>query len=137
MHRQLHQNFKETSLCILIPKEIGIKGQQQRILVICSLVVAQIMIVYQFLHLRNLHIQRNHWKIALFHRSSNSTKSPFLVNLKQLIDEKRPDILVGDFNIDDLCNNSCTQLNEVLVDDNLVVSEPPHLDGALLAYIYV
>ena len=33
--------------------------------------------------------------------------------------------------------NSCTQLIEVLVDYNLMVSGATHLDGALLDHIYV
>ena len=71
-------------------------------------------------------------KIVPFYWSPNSPQSPFLLNFKFLIDEKRPNNLLEHFNINALCNSPCTRLNKVLVHYHLMVSEPTHLNGSLL-----
>ena len=71
-------------------------------------------------------------KIVPFYWSPNSPQSPFLLNFKFLIDEKRPNNLLEHFNINTLCNSPCTRLNKVLVHYHLMVSEPTHLNGSLL-----
>ena len=51
--------------------------------------------------------------------------------------KKNPDILLGDFNINALCTDSYSNLRHMLTNDKLFVSQPTHLDGALLDHVYI
>ena len=75
-------------------------------------------------------------KVALLYRPPNSS-SLFLRNMKSWIDEKKPDILFGDFNINALCTDSYSNLRHMLTNYKLLVSQPTHLDGALLDHVYI
>ena len=75
-------------------------------------------------------------KVALLYRPSNSP-SLFLQNMKSWIDEKNSDISLGDFNINALCTDSYSNLRHMLTNYKLLVSQPTHLDGALLDLAYI
>ena len=75
-------------------------------------------------------------KVALLYRPSNSP-SLFLRNMKSWIDEKNSDILFGDFNRNALCTDSYSNLWHMLTNYKLLVSQPTHLDGALLDHVYI
>ena len=75
-------------------------------------------------------------KVALLYRPPNSS-SLFLRNMKSWIDEKNPDILFGDFNVNALCTDSYSNLRHMLTNYKLLVSQPTHLDGALLDHVYI
>ena len=75
-------------------------------------------------------------KVALLYRPPNSP-SLFLQNMKSWIDKKTPDILLGDFNINALCTDSYSNLRHMLTNYKLLVSQPTHLDGALLDHVYI
>ena len=75
-------------------------------------------------------------KVALLYRPPNSS-SLFLRNMKSWIDEKNPDILFGDFNINALCTDSYSNLRHTLTNYKLLVSQPTHLDGVLLDHVYI
>ena len=49
-------------------------------------------------------------KIGLLYRSPNLLPNLFLENLTSWIDEEKPDILLGDFNLDTLCYDSYNPL---------------------------
>ena len=75
-------------------------------------------------------------KVALLYRPPNSP-SLFLQNMKSWIDEKDPDILLGNFIINVLCTDSYPNLRHMLTNYKMLVSPPTHLDGALLDHIYI
>ena len=76
-------------------------------------------------------------KVALLYRPPNSP-SLFLQNMKYWIDEKKTqDILLGYFNINALCTDSNSNLRHMLTNYKLLVSQPTHLDGALLDHVYI
>ena len=50
---------------------------------------------------------------------------------------KKTHTLVGDFNINALCTDSHSNLRHMLTNNKLLVSQPTHLDGALLDYVYI
>ena len=52
-------------------------------------------------------------KVALLYRPPNSP-SLFLQNMKSWIDDKNPNILLGDFNINALCTGSYSNLRHML-----------------------
>ena len=76
-------------------------------------------------------------KIGLLYCSPNLLPNLFLENLTSWIDEEKPDILLGDFNLDALCYNSYTRLQQRLENYKLLVSEPTHMDGGLLDHVYI
>ena len=53
-------------------------------------------------------------KIGLLYRSPNLLPNLFLENLTSWIDEEKPDILLGDFNLDALCYDSYNPLQQRL-----------------------
>ena len=71
------------------------------------------------------------------YRSPNLLPNLFLENLTSWIDEEKPDILLGDFNLDALCYDSCNPLQQRLENYKLLVSEPTHMDGGLLDHVYI
>ena len=72
--------------------------------------------------------------IALICRSPKSPLSGFIDCLKYLID-RNIDIFLGDFIIDAF--EEARALKEVFSNYNLKVSEPTHLDDALLDHVYI
>ena len=76
-------------------------------------------------------------KIDLLYRSPNVLPNLFLENLTFWIDEEKADILLGDFNLDALCYDSCNPLQQRLENYKLLVSEPTHMDGGLLDHVYI
>ena len=76
-------------------------------------------------------------KIGLLYRSPNLLPNLFLENLTSWIDEEKPDILLGDFNLDALCYDSCNPLQQRLENYKLLVSEPTYMDGGLLDHVYI
>ena len=75
-------------------------------------------------------------KVARLYRPPNSP-SLFLQNMKSWCDEKNPDILVGDLNINALCTDSYSNLKYMRTNCKLLVSQPTHFDGALLDYVSI
>ena len=61
----------------------------------------------------------------------------FLENLTSWIDEEKPNILLGDFDLDALCYGSYTPLQQRLENYKLLVSEPTHMHGGLLDHAYI
>ena len=61
----------------------------------------------------------------------------FLENLTSWIDEEKPDILHGDFNLDALCYDSYNLLQQRLENYKLLVSEPTHINGGVLDHVYI
>ena len=53
------------------------------------------------------------------------------------VSEKKPDILLGYFNINAFCTNSHTTFKHVLSDCKLLVFEPTHLDRELLDHLFI
>ena len=51
--------------------------------------------------------------------------------------KKTQDILLGYFNINALCTDSNSNLRHMLTNYKLLVSQPTHLDGALLDHVYI
>ena len=51
--------------------------------------------------------------------------------------KKNSDILFGDFNINALCTDTYSTLRHMLTNYKLLVSQPTHLDGALLDHVYI
>ena len=45
--------------------------------------------------------------------------------------------MLGNFNINALCTDSYSNLRQMLTNDKLFVSQPTHLDGALLDHVYI
>lgn len=45
--------------------------------------------------------------------------------------------ILGDFNIDGLDAIKCSKLHNVLHNYEMIVSEPTHLDGAVLDHVYL
>ena len=45
--------------------------------------------------------------------------------------------MLGEFNINALCTDSCSNLRHMLTNYKLFVSQPTHLDGALLDHVYI
>ena len=50
---------------------------------------------------------------------------------------KKKHILLGDFNINALCTDSYSNLRHMLTNYKLLLSQPTHLDGALLDHAYI
>ena len=74
--------------------------------------------------------------VGLIYRCQHLQPVMFLDCVRNLVN-REIDILLGDFNIDALDEMSYNRLKEVLCNYNLQVSEPTHLDGALLDQIYL
>ena len=72
--------------------------------------------------------------IALIYRSPKSTLSELIDCLQYLVG-RNCDIFLGDFNIDAF--EGVRALKEFFSNYNLKVSEPTHLDVALLDHVYV
>ena len=72
--------------------------------------------------------------IALIYRSPKSQLSEFIDCLQYLVG-KNINIFLGDFNIDAF--EGVRVLKEVFSNYNLKVSEPTHLDGALLDHVII
>ena len=51
--------------------------------------------------------------------------------------KKKTDILLDDFNINALCPDSYSNLRHMPTNYKLLVSQPTHLDGALLDHVYI
>ena len=75
--------------------------------------------------------------MAFLYRSPNLLPNLFLENLTSWTDEEKPDILLGGFNLDALCYDSYTPLQQRLENYELLVSEPTHMDGGLLDHVYI
>ena len=83
-------------------------------------------------------------KIVLLNRSPNSPPSLLLENLIGWVDEKKPDTLLGNFNINAFCTDSNPASNQwsnpplkhILLDYKLLISESTNFDGGLLEYAY-
>ena len=70
----------------------------------------------------------------MIYRSPKSPLSEFIDCLQYLVG-RNIDIFLGDFNIDAF--EGVRALKEVFSNYNLKVSEPTHLDGALLNHVYI
>ena len=86
--------------------------------------------------LRNQQFSNNPISVALIYRSPNSPLTGFIDCLRYLVG-RSIDILLGDINIYAFDKLSYARLKEVLCNYNLKVSEPTHLDGALLDHVYL
>ena len=78
----------------------------------------------------------------MFHANNNSSfvlsfsKITSYLICKSAITCKKVDILLGDFNIDALYNEAYANVEYVLTEFVLMVTEPTHLDGELLDHMY-
>lgn len=75
-------------------------------------------------------------KIGLLYRFPNLPPNSFLENLTSWIDVKKTNILLGDFNLSALYDDSYTPLQQRMENYKLLVSESIHVDGGLLDHVY-
>ena len=76
-------------------------------------------------------------KVALLCRSPKSPLRAFIEQLSRLVDAKKVDILLRDFNINALSNEAYAGVSNVLTRYKLMVSEPTPMDGGLLDHLYL
>ena len=73
--------------------------------------------------------------LLLLYKNTKTSSHDFAYQLLNFLRENSIDIILGDFNIDGFDENAL--LNEVLIDYQLQIDFPTHLDGAMLDHIYV
>ena len=76
-------------------------------------------------------------KVALLYMFPKSPVRVFIEQLSRLIDVKKVNILLGDFNINALSKEAYAGVSNVLIRYKLMVSEPTFMDGGLLDQLYL
>ena len=70
--------------------------------------------------------------VALVYKSPKSLVTWFVNQLSWLADVKTVKIFLGDFNVDALCNEAYAEVDNVLADYVLMVTEHTHLHGGFI-----
>ena len=87
-------------------------------------------------NIRKQHCTKNPFSIALIYRCPNTQTSVFIDCLNYVVGSSI-DVLLGDFNIDELDEVAYRRLKDTLSSCNLEVLEPSHLDRAILDHVYL
>ena len=87
-------------------------------------------------NIRKQHCTKNPFSIALIYRCPNTQTSVFIDCLNYVVGSSI-DVLLGDFNIDELDEVAYRRLKDTLSSCNLEVLEPTHLDLEILDHVYL